>query len=207
MKYKIIHMLVMCWCFLSSSPVLAGEGHNRASSPILDMRWGLDGLKEAMNLHPIFVHFPIALLLGATAFYWAGALFRKNEFVVAGKWTLVLGAISAAVAVWTGLRAANSVTHNEIVHAIMMRHQYLGYAILSISVILAIWSHVTKQNLPEKGRWFFLGALGLLSLFVIQTGDLGGRMVFLKGVGVGKKSMLEKKANVQVEHDHSAHQH
>lgn len=161
---------------------------------------GLKGLNELINVHPVFVHFPIALLLASVLFYLLGTLMKKSGLYEAGRWTLWLGTLTAGLAVWTGLRAAGTVEHNEEVHAIMMLHQNLGYAVLVLGVILSGWVLIAKQAAPQKGKAVFLGILALLAIFLVQQTDLGGRMVFSYGTGVGRKSMVPK-------HDHDPHTH
>ena len=67
---------------------------------------GLEGLRTLPNLHPLWVHFPIALipmslLLGLAALW-------KNSLYSAVRWLLGVSTASASVAVWTGLRGAKS---------------------------------------------------------------------------------------------------
>lgn len=170
---------------------------------LLQIQWGLKGLEELINIHPLFIHFPIALLLSSLAFYFFGNVLKKEEFLVAGKWTLYFGTLAATVAVWTGLEAAKTVSHGAGIHEMMMAHQYIGFAVVGLSLILSVWLFFSKANIPSKGRIFFLSCLLLLNAILIQGADLGGRMVFLNGVGVGRKSMLQKEAD----HSHEVHEH
>ena len=100
---------------------------------------GLKGLEELINIHPLFIHFPIALLLSSLAFYFFGNILKKEEFLVAGKWTLYFGTLAATVAVWTGLEAAKTVFHDAGIHEMMMAHQYIGFAVVRLSLILSVW--------------------------------------------------------------------
>lgn len=194
---------------------LAQEGHEHASNLPTNVQWGVQGAKELINIHPLFVHFPIALLLSAIAFYLLGILFRRESLLGTGKWTLFAGTLSAVITVWTGLQAAGTVAHGGDTHQIMMAHQYLGFAVLGISIILSAWVLFTKADLPQKGKKIFFIALVLLGFVIIQQSDLGGRMVFLNGVGVGKKSMMAEESHPpdhdgEAEadhHDHGGHAH
>lgn len=197
----------------------AHEGHEHASNIPTNVEWGFQGLREIINIHPLFVHFPIALLLTAITFYFLGTIFRKEELLSAGKWVFYAGTLSAAVAVWTGLRAADTVPHGGDMHQTLMAHQYIGVVILGLSVLLSLWLILTKANIPGRGKPFFVIALLLLMAAIMQQADFGGRLVFLNGVGVarlparqGRKSMVaENKENIstgELEHrDHGAHQH
>ena len=108
------------------------------SELLVGVKWGLEGVKELMNIHPLFTHFPIALLLSSLGFYLLGLVFKKEHFLKTGQWTLYFGTLGAAVAVWTGIQAANSVPHDETTHAMMMAHQYLGITVLILSALLSL---------------------------------------------------------------------
>lgn len=184
-----------------AGPAFAHTSHGAVTKPIY-VSWGLQGAQELLNVHPLFTHFPIALLLAAVDFYVLGILFRKENFYFAGKWTLWFGALSAGITVWTGLQAAETVRHDEEIHQIIIRHQYLGISILILSIVWSLWVAISKANIPSRGRVIFMGGLLLLSAMILQEADFGGRMVFLKGVGVGKKNITENHARASQERTH-----
>jgi len=171
------------------------------------VEWGLKGLQEVINIHPLFVHFPIALFLSAIAFYSIGSLLRKEELLIAGKWVLYLGTLAAAATVSTGLRAAETVSHVEGTHTLMMIDQYFGITDLSLGALLSLWLFFSKANIPTQGRSLFLIVLFLLGILLVQGADLGGRMVFLNGVGVGRKSMMPKAETPSHPHHGEGHEH
>ena len=173
---------------------------------LLNVGLGLQAIREMLNIHPLVVHFPIALLLSSAVFYFSGLLFRWNGVLAAGRWTLLLGTISAALALWTGLEASETVSHGGATHEIMTAHQNFAFLVLGLSVILSFWVIFAKSDVPSKGRGLFLMALVLLCLVLVQGADLGGRMVFIDGVGVGQKSMLPEWTE-GTEHEHHDHNH
>jgi uncharacterized membrane protein len=169
----------------------AHKGHEHVSNIPANVQWGLQGLNELINVHPLFVHFPIALLLTAIAFYFLGVIFRKEELLQSGRWSFYAGTLSAVVAVLTGLQAASTVPHGGDLHQTLMAHQYTGFAILGLSLFLSVWLMIAKAAIPQKGKPLFLTAILLLGAIIIQQADFGGRLVFLHGIGIGKKSMME----------------
>ena len=54
------------------------------------------------ELHPIIVHFPIALLLSSVALDFAAVIFRRASLVEGATWTLALGAPGAVAALASG---------------------------------------------------------------------------------------------------------
>ena len=171
------------------------------------IEWGLKGLADLINIHPLFVHFPIALLLSSFAFYLLGTLLKQDQFLITGKWMLYLGTIAAGVTVWTGVEAAKTVSHGAATHEILTVHENLGFVVLGLSAILSVWAFLS-QSISPKGRIPFLILFLLSALVLTQSADLGGRMVFLHGVGVSKKpSMEEVKPTIEEHHEHGANHH
>ena len=203
---KIRRAWVLIPMLFWSMPLWAHEGHEEETVTIAQKAalLGLGGLKEMISVHPLFAHFPVALLLASAFLYFLGVLTKKSALQDAGRWTLWLGTATAALAVWTGLGAENSVPHDEAVHRIMELHENLGFAILVVGAILSGWVLAAKKPLPEKGKILFLAALAALSALIVQQADLGGRMVYAHGTGVGLKSMLQESGH---SHSHGDHDH
>ena len=136
------------------------------------------GAGHLQNIHPLFVHFPIGLLLGSGFFYVLAWISKREIFIQAAFATLVLGAISAAFAVGTGLYAEDGVMISRSVREhLLVRHKELMLFAASLSWVLAIWAAVARY-FPRKGRTvfllIFLGLAGILAL----GADYGGRMVY-----------------------------
>ena len=193
MKRRILFCLFTITLFFSgSAALLASEGHEHASHLPVNVQWGFEGVRELVNLHPLFTHFPIALLLASVGFYLLGLVFNKEHFLKTGQWTLYFGTLGAAVAVWTGLQAANTVSHDETTHSLLMAHQYLGIGVLVLSALLSLWLLISKTSLP-KTKVVFMGGLFLIAALLLQQVDFGGRLVFFHGVGMGRKSFILRK--------------
>lgn len=177
------------------------------SDLLINVKWGLEGVKELVNLHPLFTHFPIALLLSSLGFYILGLVFKKEHFLKTGQWTLYFGALGSTVAVWTGLQAANTVPHDDTTHAMMMAHQYLGITVLVLSTLLSLWLIISKSSLP-KFKPVFVGGLFLIAILLIQQVDFGGRLVFFHGIGMGRKSIVQNQnGDNAAHHEHGQHTH
>ena len=73
------------------------------------MDWSLFGfsaMRELFNIHPMFVHFPIAFLPGAFLLYALGIVLKKPVLNAAGRACLYLAAAGTVAALTTGLFAA-----------------------------------------------------------------------------------------------------
>ncbi|MDQ6626107.1 MAG: hypothetical protein M3Y69_08215, partial [Verrucomicrobiota bacterium] len=63
--------VLLLLALLAPVTAFAHEGENKG--PWIDFsQYGFDGVTKMMNVHPIFVHFPIALLPALLVFYCLG---------------------------------------------------------------------------------------------------------------------------------------
>ena len=136
------------------------------------------GAQHLQNIHPLVIHFPIAFLMGAALLYVAAWLLKSERFAHSAFAMLVLGALSLAVAVATGLYAEQGVMLALSVRDQLLRpHKTYMLAILGLCTMLTIWAMVARP-FPKKGRWLFL-FLCLVMIGVMTVGaDFGGRMVY-----------------------------
>ena len=136
------------------------------------------GVQHLQNIHPMVVHFPIAFLVGAALFYFLAWIFPLPSLAMTAFSLLILGAISAAAAVGTGLYAEEGVMVSRSVRAHLLEtHEGLMITTLSLSVALTVWTVATRP-FPERGRLIFaLAFLGLLIVMALGA-DYGARMVY-----------------------------
>ena len=138
----------------------------------------LHGAQHLQNLHPLVIHFPIALLMGAALLYVAAWLLKSDRFAHSAFVVLVLGALSLAGAVATGLYAEQGVMLSLSVRDQLLRpHKTYMLTTLGIATMLTVWA-ILARPFPKKGRLLFLFLL-LVMIGVMTVGaDFGGRMVY-----------------------------
>ncbi len=107
------------------------------------------------NLHPLFVHFPIALLLSSVALSWAGRFWPGKGLDQAAWYTLLLGLAGTVVTLLSGLVAAQGVPADSPAMATLNIHRALGIATFVIFGALAIWSWRSKGVISGSGRLFY----------------------------------------------------
>ena len=136
------------------------------------------GVQHLQNIHPVIVHFPIAFLVGAALFYLLGWIFPRPSLTTTAFSLLILGTISAAAAVGTGLYAEEGVMISRSVRAHLLEtHEALMITTLLLGVALTLWA-VAAHPFPKKGRPIFaLVFLGLLIVMALGA-DYGARMVY-----------------------------
>lgn len=144
---------------------------------------GFGAIQELFNVHPMFVHFPAALLPAAFLLYGLGIGLKKSQLNSAARTCLYLGTAGALAALVTGLRAEGSIPHNETIHRMMETHAVLAWITLGFSAVLSGWSFLQTEHRP-KAAWAFLALLGLANLAMMQGADIGARMVYLEGAAV-----------------------
>jgi len=159
----------------------------------------LPGVREMANVHPLLVHFPIALLTAFLIVELLAVIFKKESLENVASWMLYLGTLGAMATVAAGWIAAESIAHGSAVHDVMETHETLGFTVLALAVVLSLWRLLAGAPVSVMGR-----ALHLLLAFsmggVLTAGaDLGGLMVYKYGVAVEAVQQPEN-------HDHSRSQ-
>lgn len=139
-------------------------------------------------IHPMLVHFPIALLSASVFFDLLGQRWRRDECRIASFSTLVLGLAGAVVSVASGALAEEAVEHRSgIPEQVLELHETLGFSTFWIFAGLlglraATWvGWITERPLVSVG----LGLAGVAVLFVASY--YGGSLVYDYGAGVVPK--------------------
>ncbi len=166
---------------------MGGESEQFSGLPpflVMDLSmYGFQGLHETFNLHPTFVHFPLALLPITLLFYAVGIVWRKPAFLTAGRVCAYLSTLSVVTVVITGLIAQNSIPHNDRIHHMMDTHRITGLIVLGLVVALSVWSFWVRDQQP-RWPWAFLLVTAIACYFALQNGDIGSRMVYVEGAAV-----------------------
>ncbi len=148
------------------------------------------GLSAILNLHPLFVHFPIAFFIGS-ALMEIIAVFYHERFHMVATWLLYLGVFSSVLTVGSGFGAASSIAahdprgHDAPAHDFIHIHRNWMLTTTSFGIFQAIFClWVNQRNKWPRHRWgLLIGSLILASLVSLGA-DRGARLVFEFGVGV-----------------------
>jgi uncharacterized membrane protein len=140
------------------------------------LRFG--GFEALQNVHPLVVHYPIALLTLAPVLYLIAWIAKRDSWAWAALLMLTLGTLSAAAAVWTGLRAGTSVMVAPSVRShILVHHKHLMIAVFAMSVALSTWA-LAARPMPRRGRSGFMILMLTMTLLVAIGADYGAWMVY-----------------------------
>ncbi len=146
------------------------------------------------GLHPLVVHFPIALLLVAPLFILLGvALSRGRPFLWAALLLMAIGTAGTFFAVSTGEAAGKLAERTPQINAVLEHHENLaertraGFA--ALTVIFAAMLVLPAVSRRQPGRLLtivlplvFLIVYGAGLVLLVNTAHNGGRLVHELGV-------------------------
>ncbi len=142
------------------------------------------------ELHPKFVHFPIALLFTYILLEIIGA-FRKNDFFSNAAYViLILGIIGAIAAVLTGNQAEEVLEVLEEQGAIVPfgtlddHENYANITLWFFTVLAAARTFFfIKKKFTGKIKFLFVVLALVGGFFIYKTAEEGGELVYKHGVG------------------------
>ena len=139
-------------------------------------------------LHPALVHLPTGLFPAALLFDLM-AIAGENGDVVGrcAFWSIAVGSIAALAAAPTGLADWWDIKRGKPAHRLGLIHASINVAVLVLMAasLYLRWRAGVSTTPPPTGA-IVTNVLGNMMLAV--SGYLGGRMVFDRGVGVGRLS-------------------
>ena len=149
------------------------------------------------NIHPLVIHFPIALLAVAVLGDLIRLVFTEsswlNNSVVAG---YILGTIGLIFAFVTGRNAAATVEVTGEAFSVLASHENWALATMIFFLIFttlrvtAAWVQQDHRR-PVLAALFGLGFIGMIMVWI--TGDRGGELVFRHGTGVEAVEDLQQR--------------
>jgi uncharacterized membrane protein len=126
------------------------------------------------RLHPLLVHFPIALILLAAAAEIVAAVTDAAPWHVVAIASLRVGAISAVTAASAGWLMARMPGVDP--SATLEWHRWLGTT-TAVVAVMAVWV-TTAGERSKATRWIDWFALLSAAACVAATGHLGGMLVW-----------------------------
>ncbi len=145
---------------------------------------GIGGSGLVKPVHPMLVHFPIALLVFSVAADLTGFFADIASLRSAGWWALLAAALGGTATVAAGVFDMRRAVLAEGVHERVHRHMRVGLTLLAAIVGLTIWRWRIQSSPVGTLPVFYLGFAVLTVALAAFQGWLGGELVYADGVSV-----------------------
>ncbi len=156
-------------------------------------------------LHPLTVHFPIALLLVATALEVVSSIMRpeRRSFArSASLLLLILGVIGAWTSVWSGEEAEHIVEKMICDEELLENHEELATLVSWIFSGVAILAIIRRLKPALKFLSFLIAVTSIVgSVGLGYVGHLGATLVYQQGAAV-QRPATDCQANHQPPETH-----
>lgn len=143
----------------------------------------LPGLSQSLNVHPLFVHFPIALWSFAFLLWTLGQFLDRKDLRSAGRWTLYAGTLGGLLTVATGYIASNGLGHDSAGHDFVHVHRDFMLAATGAAVLTTALAFFLRSSASPKANWLVTGALFLTVAVTTLGADRGAVLVYTYGMG------------------------
>ncbi len=144
--------------------------------------------------HPVIVHFAIALAILGVLFRWISLSGRAPFTGPAAATCLILGAVVAALAVYSGLDAHGPVERIPGARQAVMDHEDAGHWARNVFLVVAlleIVALVAAKRSVQTARVALWGS-AVVGIFgfaaILKAADRGGDLVYSYAGGVGTRS-------------------
>ncbi len=135
----------------------------------------------SLNIHPMVVHFPIALFISAFIFEIGHHFFRGESLHQTAVYIYGMAVCMTPLVVWTGWGEAQE---RHLNHPVLTLHRNFALVLCLMSLIsvpFLWWIHKRSTSIFKS---VFLVLLSIFSVCVVITAFNGGRLVYEYGVGV-----------------------
>jgi uncharacterized membrane protein len=134
------------------------------------------------TIHPIVVHFVIAMAVVAVLFDLIGSLARKPGLYEVSFWNLLVATVAIFVAIIFGQVEAGLAEPYGASREILNLHSTLGWSLAGVLAVLTAWRYVIRSQDPRRLPMAFLGAGGVLLLLVAVQVTLGNQLIWTYGL-------------------------
>ena len=134
------------------------------------------------TLHPIVVHFVIAMGLITFVFDLIGVLTRRSALFEVSFWNLLFATAAIFVAIIFGQVEAGLANPYGASRDILNLHSTIGWSLAGVLSLMSGWRYVIRSKDPQQLPLAFLGAGGLLSALIVVQVTLGNQLIWVYGL-------------------------
>ena len=133
-------------------------------------------------IHPIVVHFVIAMALISVVFDLIGVVTRRQNLFEVSFWNLLVATVAIFVAIIFGQVEAGLANPYGASRDILNLHSTIGWSLAGVLAVLTGWRYVGRQKDPTVLPGGFLVVDGLLAALVFTQVYLGDKLVWVYGL-------------------------
>ena len=134
------------------------------------------------TMHPIVVHFVIAMVFFAFFCDVVGYLTRNPRLYEVSWWNMCFATVSIFIAVVFGQVEAGLAEHYTAVESVLSLHTLIGWSLSGIIAAITGWRYVIRSRDPKQLPMPYLGAGLLLAGLVFFQVYLGDELVWVYGL-------------------------
>ena len=133
-------------------------------------------------IHPIVVHFVIAMALITVVFEVIGVVSRKKNLFEVSFWNPIVATVAIFVTIIFGQVEAGLANPYGASRDILNIHSTIGWSLAGVLALLTGWRYVARQKDPANLPRGFLALDVVLAGLVITQVYLGDKLVWVYGL-------------------------
>ncbi|MEA5617674.1 DUF2231 domain-containing protein [Cronbergia sp. UHCC 0137] len=134
------------------------------------------------TIHPIVVHFVIAMILFAVFCDLIGFLTGKTNLFEVSWWNMFVATIAIFVAIIFGQFEAGLSQPYDLVKSVLNYHTLIGWSLSGIIATITAWRYVLRTRDPQRLPIHYIAAALGLTLIVGFQVYLGDQLVWVYGL-------------------------
>jgi uncharacterized membrane protein len=134
------------------------------------------------TIHPIVVHFVIAIALVAFVYDIVGVLARRPALFEVSFWNLLFATGAIFVAIIFGQVEAGLANPYGEARAILDVHTTIGWSLAGVLSLLTGWRYVLRSRDPQSLPLPFLAVGALASVLIVVQVVLGDKLIWIYGL-------------------------
>ncbi|MEH2084543.1 MAG: DUF2231 domain-containing protein [Nostoc sp.] len=134
------------------------------------------------TVHPIVVHFVIAMVLFSFLCDVIGYFTGKSGLFEVSWWNMLVATIAIFVAIIFGQFEAGLAQPYSIAKSVLNLHTLIGWSLSGIITAITAWRYVIRARNPQKVSIYYLSAGLILTLIVGLQVYLGDELVWVYGL-------------------------
>jgi uncharacterized membrane protein len=133
-------------------------------------------------MHPIVVHFVIAMVLFAFFCDVVGYFTRNPRLFEVSWWNMCIATVAIFVAIIFGQFEAGLAQPYDVAKSALNVHTLIGWSLSGIIAAITAWRFVIRTRNPQKISIYYLGAGLILTVIVGVQVYLGDQLVWVYGL-------------------------